>query len=206
MLLFRHHIAKRLPFHPLSYSSLPPSPPPFPDDHGPLLSSSCQRFSLRQLEEATQNWSVTHILGSGGFGTVYKGALPGDQKTLLAIKRAKATNSNFQKEVSAHLTRSLAHSLTHSLAHSPAHSLAYSLTHSLARLLTRSFRLWSFPGSLHRCEARPLAPSLSLQCFHTRVMARPPRLMGTKARCQLCIFLGSERPMGIAQTFAMLPA
>ncbi|KAK6942353.1 Leucine-rich repeat [Dillenia turbinata] len=47
-------------------------------------------FTFRELQSATDNFSPKNILGSGGFGNVYKGKL-GDG-TLVAVKRLKDIN------------------------------------------------------------------------------------------------------------------
>ncbi|KAL3820263.1 hypothetical protein ACJIZ3_006168 [Penstemon smallii] len=46
-----------------------------------------KRFTLRELQTATSNFSSKNILGQGGFGVVYKGFLP--NKTVVAVKRFK---------------------------------------------------------------------------------------------------------------------
>ncbi|XP_042520457.1 probable LRR receptor-like serine/threonine-protein kinase At5g45780 isoform X2 [Macadamia integrifolia] len=54
-----------------------------------------QRFSFRELQIATNNFSPKNILGRGGFGVVYKGFLR--NKTVVAVKRLK--DPNFTGEV-----------------------------------------------------------------------------------------------------------
>ncbi|XP_020541006.1 probable LRR receptor-like serine/threonine-protein kinase At5g45780 isoform X2 [Jatropha curcas] len=60
-----------------------------------------KRFSFRELQLATGNFSAKNILGQGGFGVVYKGCLP--NKKLVAVKRLKDPNYTgevqFQTEV-----------------------------------------------------------------------------------------------------------
>ncbi|XP_002522232.4 probable LRR receptor-like serine/threonine-protein kinase At5g45780 isoform X2 [Ricinus communis] len=60
-----------------------------------------KRFSFRELQLATCNFSSKNILGQGGFGVVYKGCLP--NKTFVAVKRLKDPNYTgevqFQTEV-----------------------------------------------------------------------------------------------------------
>ncbi|OAY24972.1 probable LRR receptor-like serine/threonine-protein kinase At5g45780 [Manihot esculenta] len=60
-----------------------------------------KRFSFRELQLATGNFSSKNILGQGGFGVVYKGCLP--NKTMVAVKRLKDPNYTgevqFQTEV-----------------------------------------------------------------------------------------------------------
>ncbi|XP_059669632.1 probable LRR receptor-like serine/threonine-protein kinase At5g45780 isoform X2 [Cornus florida] len=54
-----------------------------------------KRFSFRELQIATGNFSSKNILGQGGFGIVYKGCLP--NRTVVAVKRLK--DPNFTGEV-----------------------------------------------------------------------------------------------------------
>ncbi|KAF7803301.1 putative LRR receptor-like serine/threonine-protein kinase [Senna tora] len=60
-----------------------------------------KRFSFRELQSATSNFSPKNILGQGGFGVVYKGCLP--NKMMVAVKRLKDPNYTgevqFQTEV-----------------------------------------------------------------------------------------------------------
>ncbi|XP_025885148.1 probable LRR receptor-like serine/threonine-protein kinase At5g45780 isoform X2 [Solanum lycopersicum] len=46
-----------------------------------------KRFSFRELQIATANFSSKNILGQGGFGVVYKGYLP--NRTVVAVKRLR---------------------------------------------------------------------------------------------------------------------
>jgi serine/threonine protein kinase len=61
-----------------------------------------KRFSLRELQVASDNFSNKNILGRGGFGKVYKGRLT--DGTLVAVKRLKEERTpggelQFQTEV-----------------------------------------------------------------------------------------------------------
>lgn len=46
-----------------------------------------KRFSFRELQNATSNFSSKNILGQGGFGVVYKGILP--NRTIVAVKKLR---------------------------------------------------------------------------------------------------------------------
>ena len=58
---------------------------------GPL-----KRFFLKELQLVTENFSVTHLLGNGAFGSVYKGCLTDD--TVVAIKRRKKEHTQFGEQ------------------------------------------------------------------------------------------------------------
>ncbi|KAJ6766929.1 LRR RECEPTOR-LIKE SERINE/THREONINE-PROTEIN KINASE-RELATED [Salix purpurea] len=66
-----------------------------------LILGHLKRFSFRELQVATNNFSPKNILGQGGYGVVYKGCLP--NKTFIAVKRLKDPNFTgelqFQTEV-----------------------------------------------------------------------------------------------------------
>ncbi|KAM2366217.1 hypothetical protein ACFX1X_004932 [Malus domestica] len=57
--------------------------------------SHLKRFSVRELQIATSNFSSKNILGQGGYGVVYKGCLP--NRTMMAVKRLR--DPNFTGEV-----------------------------------------------------------------------------------------------------------
>ncbi|KAF9602862.1 hypothetical protein IFM89_031808 [Coptis chinensis] len=53
---------------------------------------SARIFSLEELKLATQNYSRSRIIGTGGYGTVYKGVL--DDGSVVAIKRSKVMDQS----------------------------------------------------------------------------------------------------------------
>ncbi|KAG6600681.1 L-type lectin-domain containing receptor kinase IX.1, partial [Cucurbita argyrosperma subsp. sororia] len=59
--------------------------------------SSPRRFSYRYLAMATDNFSMNGKLGQGGFGTVFKGHLPGANKTV-AVKRSSNGSMQGKRE------------------------------------------------------------------------------------------------------------
>lgn len=51
-------------------------------------------FTYKQLAKATQNFSKENLIGTGGFGTVYRGVLSdSDSVTTIAVKKINATSS-----------------------------------------------------------------------------------------------------------------
>ncbi|KAF7848550.1 hypothetical protein BT93_L1853 [Corymbia citriodora subsp. variegata] len=58
---------------------------------------SARMFSLKELKKATGNFSKDRLLGSGGFGEVYRGELP--DGTPVAIKLAKVGNIKSTQQV-----------------------------------------------------------------------------------------------------------
>jgi len=60
-------------------------------------------FSYKVLKKATNNFDNNHIVGRGGFATVYKGVLPNGEKIavkyLYESKTSHFDNEKFQNEV-----------------------------------------------------------------------------------------------------------
>ncbi|XP_016449084.2 putative L-type lectin-domain containing receptor kinase S.5 [Nicotiana tabacum] len=61
-----------------------------------------QIFTYRRLSNATKNFSKDKILGTGGFGSVYKGVFS-DPPTTIAVKRINATSNQGEKEYLAEI-------------------------------------------------------------------------------------------------------
>ncbi|XP_059659124.1 probable L-type lectin-domain containing receptor kinase S.5 [Cornus florida] len=59
-------------------------------------------FTHRQLSKATNNFSKENLLGTGGFGSVYKGVVS-DPSTTIAVKRISATSNQGEKEYLAEI-------------------------------------------------------------------------------------------------------
>ncbi|KAL7138833.1 hypothetical protein ABFS83_09G009100 [Erythranthe nasuta] len=57
----------------------------------------CRRFSLDELQLATEDFSELHLIGRGGFGRVYKGLIDNERKTV-AIKRQKLESHQGSRE------------------------------------------------------------------------------------------------------------
>ncbi|XP_031095830.1 wall-associated receptor kinase-like 20 [Ipomoea triloba] len=58
---------------------------------------SAKVFSGKEIKKATNNFSRENLLGSGGFGEVFKGTL--DDGTFIAVKRAKPGNTKGTEQV-----------------------------------------------------------------------------------------------------------
>jgi len=70
--------------------------------HEEVYLGNLKRFSFRELQVATNNFSSKNLVGKGGFGNVYKGVL--SDSTVIAVKRLKDGNAiggeiQFQTEV-----------------------------------------------------------------------------------------------------------
>lgn len=72
------------------------------EDDRKISFGQLRRFSLRELQLATDNFSESNLIGQGGFGKVYRGVL--SDNTKVAVKRLTDYNSPggeaaFQREV-----------------------------------------------------------------------------------------------------------
>ncbi|CAD6263489.1 unnamed protein product [Miscanthus lutarioriparius] len=80
----------------------PPSPASSKAEDPEVHLGQLKRFSLRELQVATDNFNNRNVLGRGGFGKVYKGRL--SDGSLVAVKRLKEERTpggelQFQTEV-----------------------------------------------------------------------------------------------------------
>ncbi|TMW98730.1 hypothetical protein EJD97_003562 [Solanum chilense] len=57
----------------------------------------CRQFSLDEMERSTNNFDPQLIIGSGGYGPVYKGEIDGGETTV-AVKRLKRGSSQGERE------------------------------------------------------------------------------------------------------------
>lgn len=72
------------------------------DDDRKISFAQVRRFSLREMQLATDNFSESNIIGQGGFGKVYRGVL--SDNTKVAVKRltdyySPGGEAAFQREV-----------------------------------------------------------------------------------------------------------
>ncbi|KAB2004068.1 hypothetical protein ERO13_D11G164800v2 [Gossypium hirsutum] len=67
-----------------------------------LPSDLCRRFSIVEIKEATLNFDEQFIIGSGGFGHVYKGCIDGGSTTV-AIKRLDSSSRQGIREFQTEL-------------------------------------------------------------------------------------------------------
>ncbi|CAL5359738.1 unnamed protein product [Camellia sinensis] len=61
-----------------------------------------QLFSYKKLSKATRNFSKDNLLGTGGFGSVYKGVMS-KPPTTIAVKKINATSKQGEKEYLAEI-------------------------------------------------------------------------------------------------------
>lgn len=64
--------------------------------------ATCHRYAFAELTDATKDWADE--IGSGAFGTVYRGRDPEDPTVLWAVKRANVVTHDFRKEVRFNLS------------------------------------------------------------------------------------------------------
>uniref|UniRef100_A0A0C9SB76 TSA: Wollemia nobilis Ref_Wollemi_Transcript_77_2478 transcribed RNA sequence n=1 Tax=Wollemia nobilis TaxID=56998 RepID=A0A0C9SB76_9CONI len=69
-----------------------------------MLENAPHRFPYRQLSAVTKNFSETELLGTGGFGSVYRGNLGGDgEGPFVAVKRISAASQQGPREFIAEI-------------------------------------------------------------------------------------------------------
>ncbi|KAM7520638.1 hypothetical protein LguiB_019600 [Lonicera macranthoides] len=95
-LIFRHrrtakHYAKSS-YDPISYTSKSTK-----NSASSLPSGLCRRFSLAEIKSATGNFDDNFVIGTGGFGNVYKGYID-NGATAVAIKRLNAASNQGIRE------------------------------------------------------------------------------------------------------------
>ncbi|CAI5504720.1 unnamed protein product, partial [Closterium sp. Naga37s-1] len=71
--------------------------------------ATCQRYSLKQVKKATGSWAKENLIGSGGYGEVYRGVCPHEPTMVWAVKRAKILANDFKREVEEMASKSHPH-------------------------------------------------------------------------------------------------
>ncbi|KAJ0532598.1 putative protein kinase RLK-Pelle-CrRLK1L-1 family [Helianthus annuus] len=65
---------------------------------------TCRSFSLAEIQAATKNFSAELVIGKGGFGTVYKGQISGEEAGhVVAIKRLDSISNQGELEFRAEI-------------------------------------------------------------------------------------------------------
>ncbi|KAG5400820.1 hypothetical protein IGI04_015427 [Brassica rapa subsp. trilocularis] len=72
------------------------------DSCSPLTTYLCRRFSISEIKYATNDFDEKLIVGTGGFGSVYKGRIDGGT-TLVAVKRLGIASKQGAKEFKTEL-------------------------------------------------------------------------------------------------------
>jgi len=72
------------------------------EDDRKISFGQLKRFSLREIQLATDSFNESNLIGQGGFGKVYRGLLP--DKTKVAVKRladyfSPGGEAAFQREI-----------------------------------------------------------------------------------------------------------
>ncbi|GJR26766.1 serine-threonine/tyrosine-protein kinase catalytic domain-containing protein [Tanacetum coccineum] len=64
------------------------------------LLEPCRRLNLYEIQQATNNFDESLVIGHGGFGKVYKGTIAnGGSRLVVAIKRLDSTSNQGAEEL-----------------------------------------------------------------------------------------------------------